>query len=93
MFQGNSKTIDKNGNEVVTLPASGKYTINIGTTPLLTIDNGLVQIGSGTDVGVLGNALVAYLNAHVHTGGTISGSTGPPTIPATGITTTVLKVQ
>lgn len=92
-WQGTSWKIDKNGNPVLTLPTADNLTVVVGSTVLLTISNGVVQIGNGSDVGVLGNALVAYLNAHTHTGGTILGLTGPPVVPATGITTSVLKVQ
>jgi hypothetical protein len=92
-FQGLKWNVDNAGNPKVTVPASGNLTVLVGGTVLLTIQNGLVQIGNGVDVGVLGNALVAYLNTHTHTGGTIAGLTGPPVVPATGITTSILKVQ
>lgn len=93
-FQGLTWFIDKTGNPNVTVPSSGNLTVVVGTTTLLTISNGLVQIGTGSDVGVLGNALVSYLNAHTHSGvQTGGGVSGPPVTPATGITTSVLKVQ
>ncbi len=102
VFQGHSRIVDKDGSEAIILPVTGLYTIKVGTITLLTIENGLVQIGNGTEAGVLGNSLRTYLENHTHAAGTFSNSGGPvvgfsgaPNSPvdASSVVSSLFKVQ
>jgi hypothetical protein len=105
-WQGTTRTVDKNGTITYNVVSNQKFIIQVNGTPLVTVDGSTntVDIGNGGQPGVLGDALTTYLNTtlgtwlstHIHSGGTIAGSTGPPATSApasSGIGTTVLKVQ
>ncbi len=98
IFQGTSWKIDKNGNPTVNIISNGKLKVEVNGTPFITVDgaNNLVDIGTGSEFGVLGNTLQTFLSsleiwldAHTHGGPPpLTPSPTPPTV-----TTTVLKVQ
>jgi hypothetical protein len=102
-FQGSTWKLDKKGNVTLNIVSNGKLNVQVNGVPFITVDgsNNTVDIGTGAEPGVLGNTLQNFLNqvfssltGHTHTGGTISGLTGPPNpVSVPNIETSVLKVQ
>jgi hypothetical protein len=101
--QGTTRTVDKNGTVTYNVVSNQKFKIEINGTPLCTVNGATntVDIGNGSQPGVLGTALQNFLNTvfdailgHTHTGGTILGNTGPPVaVVVPNVETSVLKVQ
>ena len=78
-LNGTTVTIDANGNVNIALANTAKVDITGQNTPLL-------QLGPGGDALALVSKLVTAFNTHLHSGGTLSGLTGAPTVPWTAVT-------
>jgi hypothetical protein len=105
-WQGTTRTIDKNGTVTYNIVSNQKFIVEVNGTTFLTVDGSTntVDIGNGSEPGVLGATLTTYLNttlnhwlsSHVHSGvSTGMGFSGAPLVspPTASIETTVLKVQ
>jgi len=75
---GSSSPVD-NENDVEIKFGSGSVTIE--QSGKIIVNGSAIELGSGLLKKLITETFVSLFNAHLHTGGTISGNTGPPTVP------------
>lgn len=67
----------ENNNDVLLTYGDARVTLKKNGN--IEIDGGNIKLGSGVLKALMTDTMIAIYNAHIHTGGTISGNTGAPT--------------